>query len=216
MHAERERLRDRLDIGAQAEIDGELHRIAAAGRTHMHDAARQQFENRASAFDILGLAADQREQFSVAHLRDGAEHRRLDQPRALGFDQRRQFARRHRLQRRHVDKKFARHIAAQKTIRSVENAAHIVIGGDDRNDDIGVGGNRARARHKRHAGGRQRRHRRAIAIPGDDVASVLPQPLAHCSAHSPQSDNPDLHTMLLFHSIHGRPACAARRKLMIR
>ena len=49
---ERERLRDRLDIGAEPDIGGKLHRIAGAVRAHMHDAAGHFFEHgRARARD---------------------------------------------------------------------------------------------------------------------------------------------------------------------
>ena len=65
--AERERFRRRLDEGREPEIDRELHGVARAVRPHVRDLAGELLQHRAGAFDVLGPAADHREQLAVAH-----------------------------------------------------------------------------------------------------------------------------------------------------
>ena len=63
--------------------------------------------------DVGGLPAEQREELALAHGRDRAEDRRIDQACALGGDRRRQFTMGHRLQRAHLDEELAGNIAAR-------------------------------------------------------------------------------------------------------
>ena len=50
-----------------------------------------------------GAPADERDQLAVSDLRNGAEHRRIDEARPLRLHDRREFASGHRLQRAHFD-----------------------------------------------------------------------------------------------------------------
>jgi hypothetical protein len=77
----------------------------------MHDAAGEMVEHGARALDVGGLPAEQREQLALAHGRDRSHHRRIDQACALGLDHRRQVTMGHRLQRAHLDEKFALDLA---------------------------------------------------------------------------------------------------------
>ena len=71
------------------------------------------------AIEIFGPPADEREQFAVSDLRNGAEHRRFNQARPLRLDQRRELAPGHRLQGAHFDEQLAIDITAQEAFRTL-------------------------------------------------------------------------------------------------
>ena len=150
----------------------------------MRDAARHLFKHGTRAVEVFGAAADQREQFAVADLRNSPEHRRFDQSRALGIDQRREFAPGHRLQRAHFDEQLALYVGGEKAVRAGENAAHAVIFRDDGDDDLGLRGNLAGIGRDPQSARREASVRVGIVIPARHLETLLAQPLRHCRAHS--------------------------------
>jgi hypothetical protein len=173
LDAKRQRFRQRLDVGAKPKIGGELHRIAAAVRTHMGNALRQLFEQRPRALDVLDAATHHRQQRSAARLWNGSEHRRLDQPCAARFDQRRELAACHGLQRAHLDEQFSLHVAGEKAVGAAENAPHPVIFRDAGDHNFGIGGNRSGVVGDAQSVRRQRLIRAGVVVPTDHVKALL-------------------------------------------
>ena len=129
-------------------------------------------------------------------MRDGAEHGRFDEPRALGIDQRRQLAAGHRLQRAHLDEQLALDVAGKKTVRPVENAPHAVILGDDGDHDLRLGGDLAGPGGDAQPIGRKRAGDVGVVIPAHDVKALPTQALRDRRAHPAQSDNSEIHDVL--------------------
>ena len=196
LQAERERFRHRLDIGAEAEIGGKLHRVAAAVWAHMDDAPGQLFQHRPRALDILEATADHGEQRAGLHLWDGAEHRRLDQPRAARFDQRHKLAAGHRLQRAHLDEQLARDVAFKEPGGAGENLSHAVVFGDAGNDDVGDRGNAAGIGGDTQPVRGQRLVRFGVLVPAGHVKTLLAQAAGYCRAHAAEADNAKFHQVL--------------------
>ena len=161
--------------------------------------------------------ADHREQRASADLRDSAKHRRLDQPRAARFDQRRQLSAGHRLQRAHLDEQLSRHVGFEEAVRTAEDAARAVVFGDAGDDDFGAGGDPARIGGDGQSGRGRSLVGRIAVIPTDHGEALLAQPLRHRRAHSPESDNskisddPKIHDVLLADPAN-RPIIATARK----
>jgi hypothetical protein len=157
------------------------------------DLAGELFQDGAGAFEVLGLAADHREQLAVARRRDRAEHRRFDQACAGRLDHRRKFAPGHRLQGAHVDEQLAADVAGQITVLAAKDVPYAAVFGDDRDHGVGAVGHRAGMRRDRHAvsGGGLHRHR--VAVPADHVEAGAGEPRLDGAAHAAQSDKADLH-----------------------
>ena len=133
----------------------------------MDDTACHLVEHRTRAFKVLGAAADQGAEAPGPHLRDRAEHRRVDQPRTHALHLRRQLTAGHRLQGAHFDEQLVFHVAGQEPFRTVVDPAHAVIFGNDRDDEFGFSSNRAWIGGDRQAGLGERFICRTALIPAN-------------------------------------------------
>jgi len=146
------------------------------------------------------LPAHHRHQRAGAHLRDGAEHRRLDQPRAARRGERRELAAGHRLQRAHLDEQLAADVGCEKARRAGEDLPHAVVVGDAGDDDVGCGGNAAGVGGDAQTAGRLRRVGGGALIPTEHIKALLAQPLRHRRAHAAETHNAEIHRLLPCHS----------------
>jgi len=86
-----------LNVRGEAEIYGQLHRVAAAERAHRHDPCSEHVEHGARIRDVVRCATDERHEPALEDTRNRAEHRRVDDPRAACRNLRRKLANRRRL-----------------------------------------------------------------------------------------------------------------------
>ena len=113
----------RLDEGREPEIDRKLHGIARAVRPHVDDLAGELFQHRPGGSRSSALPPTMAK--SLPSRAEGMvpSTGEVDQPRAGGLDRRRKLARRHRLQRAHLDEQLAAHVAGQESILAAKDGS---------------------------------------------------------------------------------------------
>ena len=161
----------------------------------MDDAPGELFQHRLGAIEILGLTADHGEQRAGLHLRDGAEHRRLDQPRTARFDRRRKLAAGHRLQRAHLDEQLALDVAFEEPagpaniLRTPWSSVMLEM-----TTSATVATPRALAAMRSPSAASALGL--GALVPARHVKSLLAQTAGYCRAHAAEADNAEFHNVL--------------------
>jgi hypothetical protein len=137
--------------------------------------------------------AEQRQQLALAHGRDRAHDRGIDQARAPGTDHRCQLPMSHRLQRAHLDEKLVLDLARQESIRPGEDLPHALVLGDDGEHHVRRVGDGARVVHDPQAALCLCLAGLGVTVPGHYLAAALGEPLRNRCAHPPETDQTDFH-----------------------
>jgi hypothetical protein len=159
----------------------------------MRNTSREVVEHRARPLDVDGLAAEQRQELALAHGRDRAHDRRIDQARTRGLDDRCQLAMRHWLQRAHLDEQLALDVTGEESVGPGEDLPHALVLGDDGEHHVDFARHRARPVDHAQAALDLRLARLFAAIPCRHLAAALGQALPDRRAHAPETDQSDFH-----------------------